>query len=104
MSLWLFCFWALLGVLFVTQALIRGKASALNQPVRLGFFEHPVRWFVAALSWWHRLVALAILVAVGYGCFVDSTTRLIVAITVTTMVIVSAVWRRRHGRDPGAAV
>jgi len=103
MSLWLFGLWTIFGVLFVVRAVIRGKASPLNQPVQLGPVEHPFRWFVGAVNWWHRLWALVVIVAVGYGCLVDSTTRLIVAITVTTMVAVSIFWKRRHRRDPGAA-
>jgi hypothetical protein len=49
------------------------------------------------------LLAVLILVAVGYGCIVDSTTRLIVATTVTVMAIVTVLWKRRQRRDPNAA-
>ena len=103
MTLWLFGVWALFGILFVVQIVIRGKASPLNRPVELGPLEHPVRWFVTGLSWWRRLGVLVILAAVGYGCVVDATTRLIVAVTITAMAAVTLIWRRRHARDRGAA-
>jgi hypothetical protein len=103
LSWWFFGLWAAFGVLFVVLAATRGKKSALNQPVRLGPLEYPLRWFTTAVTWWHRLVALGILAAVAYGCVVDATTRLIVAITVTVMVAVTILWRRGHRRDPGAA-
>jgi hypothetical protein len=103
LSIALFVFWALFGVLFVVQVLARGKRSVLSRPVRLGLFEHPLRWFVGALGWWHRIVVIGILVAIGYGCIVDTYTRVVVAITVVAMVVVVLVWRRRNLRDETTA-
>ena len=105
MKLWmvLFGFWTLFGGLFVVQVMTRGKSSVLNRPVRLGLLEHPLRWFVGALGWWHRIVVVGILVAIGYGCIVDAYTRVVVFITVAAMVVVVLIWRRKHSHDETTA-